>query len=1000
MTDGDDVGDHPARRRLDRAKPPGLPLRMVATVVVLCLLLPGLLAWREWVAHGRQVREASVAAANLADALLQQAEATVGIADAALVGIVAQLAVADAGPAGLPRLNQLLALPSEWLPGVHGFALYDNTGHLVAGPAAEAEIAGKPLFQHHRDVSDPVAYVGNPMPDPSGGSRAFTVSRRVTRADGGFAGVAVAVIGADYFNRRYQAVDLGANGAVLLANTRGGVIARSPADTVVGDAADAPAFRLAQRNGSYRAAATPGGVERIVGYSRSGRYPLLVMNGVPVQQALGGWRGDAGVAGGIVLALVAAVGSLCWLWLRLLHRGRTVDAAVRESEARYQILTSSTTDVITCMNLSFQRTYVSPSCRLVYGYEPAEMLGSEPMRGMHPDDVEETYRRLRLLAAGAIEQTCATYRVRHKDGHTVWVEVNLGLVRDRSAGTPVSITASSRDISERKAQADELGLANCELERLARHLAVSRDEAERATRVKSAFLASMSHELRTPLHGILGYAELLRRETGLTPGQRGWVEAMHGAGTHLRQMINGVLDMSEIEAERVELQTAEVDLRSVADSCLDLVRPRALAKSLTLGLTQADGIPSPVTVDATRLRQILLNLLGNAVKFTDVGGIVLRLGLTGDGAGLRLEVADTGAGIPDDQSHRLFQDFERLDTEATHAAEGTGLGLSISGRLAALMGGRLSHAGNPGGGSVFTLELPLAGVAPADPPQPPILDAVPLRVLRVLVVDDAAMNREIAAAFLASAGHQVVCAAGGAEAVALAAASDFDVVLMDVRMPDVDGFEATRRLRALPGQRGQVPVVALTAQAFADQVDQCGRAGMNTHLAKPFTPEQLLDIVARVAVEASPSPLPSPPPPLAETAAGSAGFAVFDLDAFERTVAFLTPAAVAGYLQTLLARSESLRSKLLQPGALTADPPGLAAAAHTLSGSAGMFGFLRLASATRRFERALQVGAAEAPALGDSLVSVLLASASQMRDRIPADAAAALSEQPVYAPVT
>jgi CheY-like chemotaxis protein len=259
---------------------------------------------------------------------------------------------------------------------------------------------------------------------------------------------------------------------------------------------------------------------------------------------------------------------------------------------------------------------------------------------------------------------------------------------------------------------------------------------------------------------------------------------------------------------------------------------------------------------------VLLNLLGNAVKFTSQGSIKVSLGMSADGSELRIGVADTGPGIPAEQAHRLFEEFERLETEATSKIEGAGLGLAVARQIAALMGGRLGYENNPGGGSVFWLELPvntradaLPDVEPASPPLMP-----PTRALHVLVVDDVPINRDIAGAFLHAAGHEATCAEGGAEAIEAVATMDFDVVLMDVRMPEMDGLEATRRIRALEGARGQVPIVALTAQAFTDQIAECRKAGMDSHLAKPFAPDTLLAAVVQAVSAGRRQAVDSPPP--------------------------------------------------------------------------------------------------------------------------------------------
>ena len=349
------------------------------------------------------------------------------------------------------------------------------------------------------------------------------------------------------------------------------------------------------------------------------------------------------------------------------------------------------------------------------------------------------------------------------------------------------------------------------------------------------------------------------------------------------------------------------------------------------------------------------------------------MGTVPDGSALRIEVADNGPGISADQRKRLFQNFERLDTEATRLVEGAGLGLALSARLAGLMGGSLGHDDNPDGGSVFWLHLPLdvvRGVGPAlasvfkapdSTARPPLS-----RPLHVLVVDDVLMNRDIAGAFLRKAGYEVVCLDNGAEAVAAAASTDFDVILMDVRMPDIDGLEATRRIRALEGPRGQVRVVAMTAQTFMDQLGECWDAGMDDHVAKPFDPETLVSAVVRAAVaerttggRVSAAGVRTVSETSATTQAIGGDLPLFDRGTFDRTATFLAPKAVVSYMRSIIKGAEALRSLLRDPDALADKGNELAEAAHTLAGNAGMFGFERLSAIGRRFEQSIQSGAAE-----------------------------------------
>ena len=555
-------------------------------------------------------------------------------------------------------------------------------------------------------------------------------------------------------------------------------------------------------------------------------------------------------------------------------------------------------------------------------------------------------------------------------------------------------TAFVHDLTVQAERERELRTANIELEQMTRHLAAARDIADRSNWAKSHFLAGMSQELRAPLNGMLGHAHLLRQKAGWTSRKAARWTAMLAAGRHLLQMITCMFDLSEIEAADIEPQAVELDMRAVATECLDLIRPAAEAKRLALSIVVAPGTRQQVVTDPTRLRQVLLNLLGNAVKFTSHGTVELRLRQPADGAVLRIEIADTGPGIPAEECQRLFRDFERLDTEANQGVEGAGLGLALSARLATLLGGRLGHDDNPGGGSVFWLELPTDKIVTSPPAEPPAAEAHASAppVLHVLVVDDVAMNRDIAGSFLRAAGHRVTSVEGGAEAIAAVGTIDFDVVLMDVRMPEMDGLEATRRIRALDGERGRVPIVALTAQAFTEQVAECRKAGMDSHLPKPFGPDTLLTAVLR-AVAARPARsenLGSGSTPGISPAGAVVGsdLAVFNPAVFERTAFYLTSEAVASYMDAIAERGEALLRGLRGPDALMQTGDELAEAAHTIAGSAGMFGFERLTSLGRRFERAIQAGAAEAPALADGLAAALEVTLQTIHNRTLAAAEA------------
>lgn len=617
------------------------------------------------------------------------------------------------------------------------------------------------------------------------------------------------------------------------------------------------------------------------------------------------------------------------------------------------------------------------------GISEEQVIGRQLQSFLRPQDTALLHQMLDQARHGGCRNELTLLSA---EGNTVPVYVSFNFLRQGEDA--IILCGIVTDLSEQKNHLKEMTEANTSLLSLAADLKRARDVAERANQAKTHFLTGVSHELRTPLNGILGYAQLLRVDAGLSVTHLAKVDAMMDAGTHLLHLISCVLDLSEIEAGHMMLQTTVIGLRRFASSCLELIRPMAAAKQLVLSLAVASNVPADILADPTRVRQVLFNLLGNAVKFTDQGAIELRLRSVTDGARLRIEVVDTGRGVPADQQHRLFQEFERLSTETTGPIEGAGLGLALSARVAALMGGQIGYDNNPGGGSIFWLELPVVANAAATPvweaEDVPPAPASP-RPLHVLVVDDIAMNRDIARSFLCVAGHRVVCVEGGREAVAAVAADDFDVVLMDIRMPEMDGLEATRRVRALEGPRGRVPIVALTAQAFSGQVEECREAGMDGHLGKPLALAVLLDTVERVAAagqvandEVSGAFMLAPIPGVSALAVEQP---VINSALFAATAAVLSPEAVASYLRTLVEQGETLLHALRAPGALVATGQALAEAAHALAGSAGMFGFERLAATGRQFERAVQTSAAEAPVFATSLGGALQTALEEMRRR-------------------
>ncbi len=645
-----------------------------------------------------------------------------------------------------------------------------------------------------------------------------------------------------------------------------------------------------------------------------------------------------------------------WMWVesdfRLVDAGegpRTVlvrsrDVTLRQesqqalaaSEARYRVLAETTSDVITQLGMDLRRQYVSPSCRRVLGYEPQEMLDVQPSTRMHPEDGHGVRALALRLAAGEVEgdRATVTYRSLHKEGRWVWLETVMTLVRHEATGAPTSLICSLRDVTERRRAAENLERAKL--------------EAEAAARAKADFVANMSHELRTPLTGIIGVHDLLRADPGLTAAQRRLADLAGEAGRSLLAIVNDVLDFSKVDAGQLALETVPFDLDDLIASCCGLAHEQLKTKPVTLSVVREPGLPRRYAGDPTRLRQILLNLLTNAVKFTERGRIALHVAYGSETGTLRVRVADTGIGIPPDRIGALFERFTQADTSMTRRYGGTGLGLAICKRLIDLMGGRIGAEAAVGGGSVFWFELPLAC---HEGRFARIADAVPgvsETVERTLLLaEDNRVNAEVIAAMLATRGYRVSVVSDGAAAVeAVRTPGGFDLILMDLQMPVMDGLAASRAIRADEAARGVArrPIVGLTANAMPEDATLCLEAGMDAHVAKPVDWRELFALLERFLSSADRRDLADVDP------ADLTG--VFEPGRIEELVGLLG----RDRLQVMMARFvDELRTRI--ETVLSGGEAELSEAVHVLASTAGQFGFRELGTLCAEANTRLRTGA-------------------------------------------
>ena len=620
--------------------------------------------------------------------------------------------------------------------------------------------------------------------------------------------------------------------------------------------------------------------------------------------------------------------------------------ALALSEERFSLAVRGTNDGIWDWDIRRDQVFFSPHWKKMLGYEEDELENRfatfEAL--LHPDDHDRLMACLNDYLEGRSERYAVEFRARHKDGSWRWILARGRAMRD-SAGKPYRMAGSHTDVTERKRDEEELRQA--------------RLDAEAANSAKSVFLANMSHEIRTPMNGIIGMGELLL-ESDLTDVQREYLEMLKHSADSLLELLNDLLDFSKIEAGKMELDSHEFDLNAIVTEIVKAMGVRAFQKRLVLLHHISPEVPSRLIGDDGRLRQILVNLIGNAIKFTHKGGVTIEAAVeseTADLIVLHFKINDTGIGISGDLHERIFEAFTQAESSITRRYGGTGLGLAICRDLVELMHGRIWVESQPSVGSTFHFTAAFGrtsgiSIKPLSPRSEPV--AVAHSSLKVLVVEDGHVNQLVSSRMLEKRGHRVTLASSGEEALELFKREAFDVILMDVQMPGMNGLQATAAIREIEqAQGGHVPVVAMTANALSGDRELCLASGMDDYLSKPLRSADLFQTIEALAghstvpsvempaAEACLPPLPPPAQPLP-----------FDMERFRES------AGDEKLLQKLIAIFPEDTNKYLkraEKGMAAGKEQMVYEAAHSLKGMLGVYAApraVRLASELSEYSHA------------------------------------------------